>query len=138
MGNKLTLVSSWLRPLQRVQQTALLSIALAAAAIMPFAINGTASAASPCGAGHLCLFEHANFSGLYTEYYSVSNGCHNVSSTFNDMISSIDNRTSSRIVFYDDANCTGFIAKSVYAYSSRSDLQGSGINDEISSFQNWW
>lgn len=94
---------------------------------------GTASAVSPCGSNNICMFVDANYSGLYTEYYApVGLGCHNVSSTFNDKISSIDNNNGRTISVYKDSNCPSWAFHRTFTGDFQ-NFAGTGYNDEISS-----
>lgn len=96
----------------------------------------TRSASAACGSGNLCLYIDAAYNGLYTEYYSPSVGCHNLSSTFNNQVSSILNYTSHSITFYQTSNCNVWFSYSftIGAGGYNYNLANIGQNDAISSF----
>ena len=119
-----------------VSKTSRLAVFVVAVLAMPLVLfTGTAGAAG-CGSGNLCLYEHAGYTGIYTEYYSPGTGCRNVSSTFNDIISSLRNYTSRSITFYENANCTWSWTTPLHvgAGGERYNLSDYFYNDKITSF----
>jgi hypothetical protein len=114
-------------------------IALMAVFVLPFvAFVGTASAGSPtCSSGYVCLWQHADYNGTkHSVRVSPQSGCWGLSG-FNDTASSIANRISYGTLFFAEALCQeGWLWEyHVSAGSNVPNLSGSGLNDEISSFQ---
>lgn len=121
--------------MQRVRNVVLLTLAFIAALSWSFmALTRSAGATYLCGFNNLCLFTDAHFQGLVTEYYSPLHGCHNLSSTFNDKVSSIDNWSSHTMQFYKDYNCSNFFALTIEGGGDASNLANTSYNDQISSF----
>lgn len=113
-------------------------VTLAVAAVAVLVLTGApaqAGSALTCPASRVCLFEHANFDGAFIAYTAEAVGsCWNLPASWNDRATSLVNRLSRPVRFYLDANCVDS-AWYLGANSSQSNLGGTGVNDEITSYK---
>jgi hypothetical protein len=111
------------------------AVGVVAALLVAFmAFTGTASAASPCVNGRVCLWSDHDWSGSQYFFYTPAPGCYNLPTWFNDVTSSVANYSGYRVELKADANCVGgtLLLKS---YWEKQDLAGwpSFFNDVTTS-----
>lgn len=110
---------------------------------LALALTGVVATSSPahadvndCFAGRLCFWQDYEYSGSLG-MYQPSTTCYTMG-VFNNMATSIKNRSSRTVRVYDSANCTGdylsFLTNSSM-WNLRYGPQGSNWNDKISSFK---
>src|SRR5690242_14832251 len=107
--------------------------------VMLTTFTGTASAAlSDCfdpGYPHtkLCMWIDSNFSGGWFAVIDPSVGvCHSVATGYNDLTSSIYNRTDNTLYYYQDGGCSGYLG--VLDPRQATSYVGNAANDKISSY----
>jgi Peptidase inhibitor family I36 len=102
------------------------------------AVTAAPAQATACASGQLCTYWNV-MSGDPMYYYTTPIWtCLNIGSTWNNQISSIDNRRSFRVTIWDDFGCTGAhvsLGASTYIY----DLGWPDLfNDRASSISFGW
>lgn len=111
------------------------ALTLVAGAAVQIAAVGPAQADyRDCPDHYLCLWGDASYTGRYT-FYPESGGLFvsNIGDFMNDLTTSIWNRTSRRVCFYNDINYQGQLG-CLDGGGSTANV-GDGANDRISSFQ---
>lgn len=121
-----------------LKTAALAAATLMTGATLQLAAPGAAQAATTeyrdCPDHYLCLWGDGNYAGRYT-FYPEAGGLFvpNIGSRMNDLTTSIWNRTSRRVCFYDNINYQSQLL-CLNAGASSANV-GAGANDKISSFQ---
>jgi len=104
-------------------------------------LSGTTyAAASDCSYAYgdiACFWMDVNFTNLRTDYYAPTlEGCYGFSSTFNDQVSSLANRSSHYMLIYINGGCNSNTSRvqQVSPWTNWSSMP-STWNDQISSFK---
>jgi hypothetical protein len=109
-------------------------IAAACATVAVTPAQAQAQADDPwyrCPSGYVCLFQYDDGKGLISPGYGPNNA--NVGSWFNDRTSSIWNRTTSNVCFYQDSNFGNYMF-TIGAGHWESELP-SVFNDKVTSYR---
>ena len=100
------------------------TVGMVAVLLVTFAaFTATASAASPCVNGRVCLWSDRNWAGSQYYFYTPAPGCYNLPSWFNDVTSSVANYSGYKVELRKDANCSSSILL-LNSYWEKPDLSG--------------
>src|ERR1044071_10481697 len=97
MRERMNIKMTMSRGLASLQQSGVrIVLVFGALLVVPFvALSSSVSAAYPCPSGAVCVYEHQQGGGERTYWGGTLSGCWNMTPSWNDRISSIQNNTSS-------------------------------------------
>lgn len=116
-----------------ILQLAMVAVATGALMFSPLSTQ-KAAAAMICTKNYVCMWEHSYGGGSSIMYgYLNRYTCYTLPGGWWDRMSSLYNRLDYSVYFYSLSGCGGW-SVDLGAWELRSDLSGTGMNDEIRSF----